>query len=125
MNTAPVPQDEATHAFEIPFFNADHVVERLEADGETVVYDVIANEKLLFSTVSAPLAHSFIAGYNARSQSNEKSKSKPEKDVRSQSGASASDAPSDTSEDKQEPENDVTPVEPKQINSGKRKRSAF
>jgi hypothetical protein len=44
---------------------ADNIISRTEKDGETVAYEVVNDGKLLFSTVSRPLAQSFLIGWNA------------------------------------------------------------
>jgi hypothetical protein len=64
--------DIAAKTVETPFLNASDIAQRLETDGKTVVYDVIGDEKVLFSTVSAPLAHSFISGWNAKGDARHK-----------------------------------------------------
>ena len=44
---------------------ADDIITRTEKDGETIAYEVVNDGKLLFSTVSRPLAQSFLIGWNA------------------------------------------------------------
>lgn len=44
--------------------SADDIVEGVEQDGKTVIHNVIQGERVLFSTVSQPLAFAFIQGHN-------------------------------------------------------------
>jgi hypothetical protein len=43
---------------------ADNIIERTEADGNTLIYDVEDDGKVLFSTLSEPLAFAWASGHN-------------------------------------------------------------
>jgi hypothetical protein len=48
-----------------PALTADNIIERTENDGATLIYEVEAGGKVLFSTLTRPLAFAFVAGHNA------------------------------------------------------------
>jgi hypothetical protein len=59
--------DTAIKGIEAPFqLSADDIFQRAEKETGQIVYDVIRDGRVLFSTITAPLAHAFVAGYNAK-----------------------------------------------------------
>ncbi len=80
--------DTAVQDIEAPFqLSADDIVEAVEQDRKTIIHNVIRDEKVLFSTVSRPLADAFVFGWNAKTL----------KDAKTRRTAGAED--SDNSED--------------------------
>jgi hypothetical protein len=82
---------------------ADNIISRTEKDGETVAYEVMHDGELLFSTVSRPLAFSFVAGWNGKAGHGA---AKPSRDN------------SEKSEEKADPANPAT-VDPARISASK------
>lgn len=123
--TASMDQNNAETTIEKPFedaedmplvLTADNIISRTEKDGETVAYEVIHDSKLMFSTVSRPLAQSFLIGWNAGQQKKSASKS---------AGASATSVdPADISAAKSD--SDKPPAKDAPVNSAPpRKRMLF
>lgn len=60
-------EDIAVEDIEAPLqLSADDIVEGVEQDGKTVFHKVMDGERVLFATLSRPIADAFVIGWNAK-----------------------------------------------------------
>jgi hypothetical protein len=90
-----LPHDDAANTIEAPLLCADAIIERTNEATKELTYEVEKDGKVIFSTLSRPLAFAFMAGFNALPKA-----AKPEKDdAKPKSDASATAPPEAASVD--------------------------
>lgn len=90
-NEAVDPRVKEPGGIEAPFtLSADNVVDRIDNETGATIHEIVNDEKVLFSTLSKPLAFAFVTGWNSKpipgSLSGDSAKDRDRRSARGQTG---------------------------------------